>query len=75
MDEIKQWEYQIINAGSFWSAPKQDALEEMLNEMGIEGWEVADSYLVSNSNKLVILLKRPLTRTALRRRTMPGRKQ
>ena len=71
-EEIKQWEYRVQTVGAFWSGVKADELEQLLNEWGEEGWEVVSTHIIENANKINVIAKRPLTREALRRRSMPS---
>ena len=71
-DEIKQWEYRVQTAGSFWSGVKADELEQLLNEWGEEGWEVVSTHIIENANKINVIAKRPLTERSRRRRSLPS---
>ena len=70
-DEITQWEYRVQTVGSFWSGVKAEELEQLLNEWGEEGWEVASTHVLENTNKINVIAKRPLTDRARRRRSLP----
>jgi len=70
-DEIQKWEYRVQTVGAFWSGVKADELEGLLNEWGEEGWEVVSTHIIENVNKINVIAKRPLTRTARRIRSMP----
>ena len=72
MTESAQWEYLVENVGSFWRSPDPDALQEYLNELGAKAWELVNLHHVHNSNKVWITLKRPLTISTRRRRSLPG---
>ena len=54
-----QWEYFVETVGSAFSGPKDDALEEILNELGDEGWEVFSMENLSQSPKIRIVARRP----------------
>jgi len=71
MTETTQWEYRVQTVGGFFKGVPADELEELLNEWGEEGWEVVSVYTPSQSGKVTIVAKRPLTRTARRERSMP----
>ena len=71
MDEMTCWEYRVRTFGSVLSGPKDEDLEAMLNEWGVEGWEVVSSFAHDNSSKIRVIAKRLLTRSARRQRTMP----
>jgi hypothetical protein len=51
---------------------KADELENLLNEWGEQGWEVVSTHILENANKINVIAKRPLTREAIRRRSMPS---
>jgi len=72
MAETTQWEYRSETVGSFWSEPKNEAVEAMLNEWGEQGWEVISVTAVQNSNKMRVVAKRPLTHATRRQRSWPG---
>ena len=71
-EEIKQWEYRVQIVGGFFTGIKADALEEMLNEWGEEGWEVVSTHIIENANKVNIIAKRPLTDRVRRERSRPS---
>ena len=71
-EEIKQWEYHVQTVGAFWSGVKADELEGLLNEWGEGGWEVVSTHIIENANKINVIAKRPLSREAIRRRSMPS---
>ena len=72
MAEATQWEYLALSVGSFWSLPKDDDLESVLNELGQDGWEVVSAFAQRASNKVRVIAKRPLTTNSRRRRSWPG---
>ena len=74
MTEMLQWEYKHIHLGSFWASPKEPAIEAALNTLGLEGWEAVNVYTQYGTNQIGVLLKRPLSPDAARRRqrTWPG---
>lgn len=57
---VMQWEYRVVTAGSTFSQPKDDVLETMLNELGIEGWEVVAVHNQEGNNKVRIIAKRQM---------------
>lgn len=71
-DETKQWEYRVQTVGTLWTGVKADELENLLNEWGEQGWEVVSTHILENANKINVIAKRPLTREAIRRRSMPS---
>jgi hypothetical protein len=70
-DEIKQWEYRVQTVGGFFTGVKADALEELLNQWGADGWKVVSTHIIENANKINVIAKRPMTRTTRRERSMP----
>ena len=72
MAETMQWEYHVRYLGSFWSGPKETEFEAILNELGLEGWEVVAALPVENSNQVRVVLKRPLSSETRRRRSWPA---
>ena len=71
-EEMKKWEYRVQTFGTFWTAAKQQDVQQALNEWGEQGWEVVSSFPLENTNKVTIVAKRPLTRETLRMRSMPS---
>ena len=71
MAEHTQWEYRVQTFGTFFSATKDEALEEALNEWGIDGWEVISLRGVENTSKVVVVAKRLLTAAVRRRHSFP----
>jgi hypothetical protein len=69
MTKLIQWEYRIDEVGSFWKNTKPEDVEDYLNQLGEEGWEVVNLHSPQNSNKLWVTIKRPLTPTARRERS------
>ena len=72
MAEKIQWEYRIDLVGSGWRSPKPEEIEEYLNELGEEGWEVVNLHHPHSSNKVWITIKRPLTSATRRQRSRDG---
>jgi Domain of unknown function (DUF4177) len=72
MVEASQWEYQALSVGSFWSTPKDEDLEALLNELGQDGWEVVSVFAQHSNNKVRVIARRPLTSGSRRRRSWPG---
>ncbi len=72
MAEPTQWEYRAISVGSFWSEPKDEQLENTLNELGAEGWEVVSAMTHYGNNKVRVVAKRPLSSSVRRQRDWPG---
>jgi len=73
-NEIKQWEYRVQTVGSFFGGVKAEELEALLNQWGEEGWEVIDTHILENQNKINVIAKRPLTERVKRARSMPSYK-
>jgi len=70
MAEQTFWEYRVQTIGSAFGT-KDGQIEVTLNEWGQEGWEAINVYTPSNSSKVTIVAKRPLTAAAQRWRSMP----
>ncbi len=70
MEEIKQWEYRVRTIGGILGT-KDELVETLLNEWGLEGWEATQVYTPSQSGKVTIVARRPLTASARRRRSWP----
>jgi hypothetical protein len=70
MAEQTLWEYQVLTIGSAFGT-KDGQIEATLNEWGQEGWEAINVYTPSNSHKVTIVAKRPLTSSARRWRSTP----
>jgi len=71
MNEQTRWEYQVMSIGSVWKGIKDEQLQAVLNELGTQGWEVASVHTPGQSPKVVIVVKRPLTVSTRRQRSMP----
>ncbi|MBI4772325.1 MAG: hypothetical protein HY784_18350 [Chloroflexi bacterium] len=71
MAEITQWEYRVQTIGSAFGT-KDELIEATLNEWGEEGREAVAVYTPSNSGKVTMVAKRPITERARRRRSMPA---
>ena len=71
MTENTLWEYQVITIGNVFGT-KDQHIQQTLNEWGAQGWEVTHVYTPSQSSKVTIVAKRPLTLSTRRQRTMPG---
>ena len=69
-DDIKQWEYRVQTIGSMFGTKDED-IQATLNEWGVEGWEAINVYTPTNSGKVTMVAKRPLTDRARRMRSMP----
>lgn len=67
MAEIIRWEYRAETLGSYWSEPKDDALQATLKEWGQDGWEVINVIALHNTSKVRVVAKRPLTPEEARR--------
>ena len=72
MSEPNEWEYRALTLGSFFKGIRDEDLEQVLNELGQEGWEVITFRTIENTNQAQLIAKRPLDRTARRWRGMPG---
>ncbi len=58
MTDHNKWEYRVASLGSFWTGPKDDEMQAMLNEWGLDGWEVIAVTKVESSSKMRIVAKR-----------------
>ena len=67
MDEIEKWEYQVLTIGSVFGTKDQN-IQATLNEWGLDGWEAINVYTPTNSSKVTIVAKRPLTDANLKQR-------
>lgn len=72
MADSTRWEYRVETFGGVLSQPKDDLLEQTLEEWGEEGWEVISAHGLENTYKVRIIAKRPLSLTSRRRRSWPG---
>lgn len=70
-NELSKWEYRVQTVGGFWSGVKAEELEQLLNDWGVEGWEVVSTHILESQNKINVIAKRPLTREVQRQRSMP----
>ena len=71
MTESVQWEYRVKTIGGSFGT-KDEKIEAVLNEWGLEGWEATQVYTPSESGKVTIVARRPLTAAAMRRANWPG---
>jgi hypothetical protein len=71
MSETIQWEYRVLTIGSAFGT-KDQQIEATLNEWGLEGWEATHVYTPSQSGKVTIVAKRPLTTSGRRRSAWPS---
>jgi hypothetical protein len=72
MAESTRWEYIVQTCGATWHAPKDEELQEALNGLGEQGWEVFSVQKLEGSYKVRVTAKRPLKTTVRRRATWPG---
>ena len=70
MTEYALWEYRVETIGSVFGT-KDELIQNTLDEWGEEGWEAINVYTPSNSAKVTIVAKRPLSRTTRRLRNLP----
>ncbi len=71
MTEYEKWEYRVETIGSAFGT-KDELLQDTLDEWGEEGWDVISVRPPTNSSKITIVAKRPLTRTERRLRNLPS---
>jgi hypothetical protein len=72
MSPSTQWEYRVLTFGSAWSGVKDEELEVLLDDWGEQGWEVFEIAPITNSSKVRITAKRPLTTSTRRQRSWPS---
>ena len=73
MSETIQWEYRVETIGSVLRGAKDEETEATLNEWGEDGWEVISARPPTDSSKMTIVAKRPLTIDAQRQRRLTQR--
>ena len=66
MAETLQWEYRVLTIGGVFGT-KDEQIEDTLNDWGLEGWDAIHVYTPSQSGKVTIVAKRPLTAAGRRR--------
>ena len=71
MAESLQWEYRIQTLGTAIKQPKDEEMEALLNEWGVEGWEVINAHHPEGSNKVRVIAKRLVRKSARRTRSWP----
>ena len=71
MAETSQWEYRVLTIGGVFGT-KDELIEATLNDWGLEGWDAIHVYTPSQSGKVTIVAKRPLTASSRRRASWPG---
>ena len=71
MTETTQWEYRVQTIGNAFGT-KDEQIEAILNEWGLDGWQATQVYTPSQSNKVTIVARRPLSATARRQSAWPG---
>lgn len=71
MSDYAQWEYRVKTIGAMFKGANDEELETLLNQWGVEGWEVISARGVENTSKVVVVAKRPLTAAVRRHRTLP----
>lgn len=62
MPSAQQWEYKVIDVSQSWSPLKgmqTRSPEELLNELGSDGWELVDTLSEGGGNTQSLVLKRP----------------
>ena len=71
MSETPLWEYRVLTIGNTFGT-KDEQIEVTLNEWGLEGWEAIHVYTPSQSNKVTMVAKRPLSASSRRQAAWPG---
>jgi hypothetical protein len=72
MSDSPAWEYSVYTSGSALKREPDADLESALNDMGEQGWEVVAAVPIEGSFKIRYILKRPLSVSVRRERSMPG---
>ncbi len=70
-EQTVQWEYRVLTVGNAFIGARDEQIEATLNEWGMEGWEAVNVYAPTNSPKVTLVAKRPMTATSRRWRSMP----
>ena len=69
---MSEWEYRVEHYGSSFSGPKPEILQDLINEAADEGWELFQVSPITNSNKLLVVYRKPFrTRSRDRSTTWP----
>jgi hypothetical protein len=68
MTEALLWEYRVQTIGTVFGT-KDEQIQALLNEWGLEGWEATQVYTPSQSSKVA---KRQLSEATRRRASWPG---
>jgi hypothetical protein len=68
MNVQQAWEYRVETIGSGWKSTSDEEMAAILNQWGEAGWEIISVRPPTNSNKITVVAKRPLTEDARRRR-------
>jgi hypothetical protein len=72
MSDFPLWEYRVESFGSTFKIPSDEELLAALDGWGEQGWEVVSVVPHASTNRLTVVARRPLTRTARRERSMPS---
>ena len=72
MGDPQMWEYYVQTVGSALRGTRDEELQQVLNELGEDGWDVIEIEQLPNSNKIRVVAKRPLTISARRERSRPA---
>jgi len=67
MADVQRWEYYVETTGTAFRGLKDPELDEILNILGDEGWEVFIVEQITNSPKIRIVAKRALLSRSRRR--------
>ncbi len=70
-DQTVQWEYRVQTVGSAFTGARDEQIEAMLNEWGMEGWEAVNVYAPPQSHKVTLVAKRQVSAVSRRLRSMP----
>lgn len=72
MDTQDKWEYHVEEVGSFWSSARPEEMQELLNAMGRDGWMLVSACPMQNTNKIVLIARRPLASRPARHSPWPA---
>jgi hypothetical protein len=71
VEQIIQWEYRVLTVGNVFSGAKNEQIQAILNEWGLEGWEAVNVVALANSFKITLVAKRQVTAATRRLRSRP----
>lgn len=72
MEKHPRWEYRVQSVGSTFKTYKDEDVQEILDQWGLEGWELVAVHIFENTGKIRLYAKRSLNAPPPRGRTWPG---